>query len=101
MEILLAVLLGAALDLLLGDPRGFPHPVVLMGRLIALLEQRNHARSFLKHRGRLRQPGLVELQLQARTAPMGLAQIGDQLVHLVRLRAAGRECAHPGEPTGG
>jgi adenosylcobinamide-phosphate synthase len=38
MEILLAVLLGAALDLLLGDPRGFPHPVVLMGRLIALLE---------------------------------------------------------------
>jgi cobalamin biosynthesis protein CobD/CbiB len=26
MEILLAVLLGAALDLLLGDPRGFPTP---------------------------------------------------------------------------
>ena len=35
-----ALLIGFALDLLLGDPHGFPHPVVWMGRLIALLESR-------------------------------------------------------------
>ena len=29
---LLPLLLGFALDLLLGDPHGFPHPVVLIGR---------------------------------------------------------------------
>ena len=38
METLLAVAVGAALDLLFGDPRPLPHPVVLMGRLISLLE---------------------------------------------------------------
>ena len=31
---------------------------------------------------------------------MSLAQVGDQLVHLVSFGAAGRELAHPGEPTG-
>lgn len=35
MEILLALAIGFALDLIFGDPRGFPHPVVLMGRLIS------------------------------------------------------------------
>ena len=35
----LPLLLGAALDLALGDPHGFPHPVVLMGRLISALER--------------------------------------------------------------
>ena len=41
---LLALLLGAiALDLLIGDPRWLPHPVVAMGRLIEVLERRwNH-----------------------------------------------------------
>ena len=35
METLIALLVGFALDLLLGDPQGFPHPVVWMGRGIA------------------------------------------------------------------
>lgn len=39
MEILLAAALGAALDLAFGDPRWLPHPVVLFGKLIALLEK--------------------------------------------------------------
>jgi adenosylcobinamide-phosphate synthase len=34
----LVILLAFALDLLLGDPRRFPHPVVFMGRLIKSLE---------------------------------------------------------------
>ncbi len=36
---LMALLVGSAVDLLVGDPHGFPHPVVLMGRLISLLER--------------------------------------------------------------
>ena len=34
-----ALLIGFALDCLLGDPHSIPHPVVLMGRLISLLEK--------------------------------------------------------------
>ncbi|AJE02432.1 adenosylcobinamide-phosphate synthase CbiB [Geobacter pickeringii] len=34
----LAILVAVALDLLLGDPRWLPHPVVQIGRLIAALE---------------------------------------------------------------
>jgi len=34
-----AIAVGFALDLLLGDPRKIPHPVVLMGKLIAALEK--------------------------------------------------------------
>jgi adenosylcobinamide-phosphate synthase len=33
------ILLAVALDLILGDPRGFPHPVKLIGRLALLLEK--------------------------------------------------------------
>lgn len=36
---LAAVVIGFAIDLLLGDPHGFPHPVVLMGKLIDGLER--------------------------------------------------------------
>ncbi|MBZ5489003.1 cobalamin biosynthesis protein CobD [Halomonas aquamarina] len=38
----LTVLIGLAivLDLLIGDPRALPHPVVLMGRMISYLEKR-------------------------------------------------------------
>ena len=36
---LMALLVGSAVDLLVGDPHGFPHPVVLMGKLISLLER--------------------------------------------------------------
>lgn len=35
MEILLALAVGFTLDLIFGDPRGFPHPVVLIGKLIS------------------------------------------------------------------
>ena len=35
MQILIAVLLGFCLDLLLGDPRWLPHPVVAIGKLIS------------------------------------------------------------------
>ena len=34
-----AIGLGFLLDLLLGDPEGFPHPVVFMGRAISSLEK--------------------------------------------------------------
>ena len=38
-EILYALLLGFLLDCLLGDPQGFPHPIVAIGKLIAWLEK--------------------------------------------------------------
>lgn len=39
----LAILVGCALDLMLGDPRRVPHPVVGMGRTISWLEPRLRA----------------------------------------------------------
>lgn len=36
---LYALMIGFAMDLLLGDPHGFPHPVILMGKLIFFLER--------------------------------------------------------------
>lgn len=39
MTILLAVLLGFCVDLILGDPRWIPHPVVYMGKAITRLER--------------------------------------------------------------
>ena len=33
----LAILIGFVIDLLIGDPRALPHPVVLMGKLIDFL----------------------------------------------------------------
>ena len=38
-DILYALLLGFLLDCLLGDPQGFPHPIVAIGKLIAWLEK--------------------------------------------------------------
>ena len=35
----LALPLGFLLDLLLGDPHGWPHPVIWIGKLISLLEK--------------------------------------------------------------
>ena len=37
---LLAVVIGFVMDLYLGDPHGFPHPVIYIGKLIAYLERR-------------------------------------------------------------
>ena len=36
---LAALVIGFCIDLLLGDPHGFPHPVILIGKLIGRLEQ--------------------------------------------------------------
>ena len=36
---LIALTIGFALDLIVGDPRSLPHPVRLIGRLIAALER--------------------------------------------------------------
>ena len=36
---LAALVIGFCIDLLVGDPHGFPHPVVLIGRLISTLER--------------------------------------------------------------
>lgn len=35
----LALVIGFCIDLILGDPHGIPHPVVLIGRLISFLER--------------------------------------------------------------
>ena len=37
---LYALLIGFGMDLLLGDPHGFPHPVIAIGKLISGLEKR-------------------------------------------------------------
>ena len=34
-----AILIGFGLDLLIGDPHSIPHPVVLIGKLISVLEK--------------------------------------------------------------
>ena len=36
---LIAVVIGFLIDLLLGDPRSIPHPVVLIGRLISVMDK--------------------------------------------------------------
>ena len=36
---IIIITLGFALDLLFGDPEGWPHPVILMGRIISRLEK--------------------------------------------------------------
>lgn len=51
-EWLLLILAGAiVLDLLIGDPRWLPHPVVGMGKLIYKLEQTWNHGSFRKGKG--------------------------------------------------
>ncbi len=37
---LLALLIGFVIDLILGDPHGWPHPVIWIGKLISFLEKR-------------------------------------------------------------
>ena len=40
MMLLGSILGGFVLDLLIGDPHGWPHPVCLIGNLIAWLEKK-------------------------------------------------------------
>ena len=44
MLLVTAIICGYLLDLLLGDPQGWPHPVIYIGRLISFLEKK--VRSF-------------------------------------------------------
>ena len=41
---LCALLIGFALDLVIGDPEGWPHPVIWMGKYISFLEKKLRAR---------------------------------------------------------
>ena len=55
---LLPLLIGFTIDLQIGDPHGFPHPVILIGKLIASLE-RLLRRIFPKTPGGERSAGIV------------------------------------------
>lgn len=61
MELLLAVLLGFVLDLIFGDPHGFPHPICLIGKWISMGER--FWRSRVKHTPRGEFWGGVALNL--------------------------------------
>ena len=63
MLILCAVLSGAALDLLFGDPPWLPHPVVAMGRYIAWFERRIRPRFPKTPRGELWGGALLAISL--------------------------------------
>ena len=38
--VLLALPIGFLIDLIIGDPHGWPHPVIWIGKLISFLEKR-------------------------------------------------------------
>lgn len=52
----LALITACVLDLVVGDPRGWPHPVVLMGRFISVLH--NQARAAARTPGARRAAGI-------------------------------------------
>ncbi len=83
MTILLYTLAGFVLDLILGDPESFPHPVVGMGKMISFLEE--HVRKAFPGTPRgLRLGGLI----------LALTMLFSvQLLSLLLLFAAGR--IHP------
>ena len=39
LTLLLALPIGFIIDLIIGDPHGWPHPVIWIGKLISLLEK--------------------------------------------------------------
>lgn len=47
----LIIILAILLDLVIGDPRWFPHPVILMGKAISFLEQRWNKKRNLRFKG--------------------------------------------------
>lgn len=80
---ILALAAGFALDLLLGDPEWFPHPVRAIGRYASLCEQwgrwlsmhpsrRNHARRFLRRWAVLLTASTVLLTMAATFAALWL-----------------------------
>ena len=72
-----AMLVGFALDLLIGDPEGWPHPVVWIGRYISQAEKRLRARG-----GNLRKSAIwltastVLLSMAATAAALLLSKFG-------------------------
>ena len=52
-----SVLMGVILDLIIGDPYSFPHPVKLMGRIISIEER--YARQIFKTKKGLKWGGLI------------------------------------------
>ena len=67
MEVIWAAIGGFALDLLLGDPRWMPHPVVLMGRCISFLEKGLRRLFSPSHRGELMAGGVLAALLPLAT----------------------------------
>ena len=72
-----ALLIGFLLDLLLGDPEGWPHPVIWMGRFISRMEKKLRARG-----GDLRRAALL---LTASTVLLSMAVTALALWLLSRL----------------
>ena len=72
-----ALLIGFALDLVLGDPEGWPHPVIWMGRFISFMEKRLRARG-----GNLRRAAVL---LTASTVLLSMAVTAAVLFVLSRL----------------
>lgn len=70
---LCALVLGYGLDLLLGDPRGIPHPVVLMGRAISALEGRLRAALPKTRRGEIAAGALLWLAVALVSAALPAA----------------------------
>ena len=67
MIIVCAAVLSFLLDLLLGDPAGIPHPVVLMGKIISLAEKRMRKRPDLTPQKERRAGMILALCLPAGT----------------------------------
>ena len=80
LTLLLALPIGFLIDLILGDPHGWPHPVIWIGKLISLLEK-GLRRVFPKTAGGERAAGAV---LWLLTAGVSL------ILPLLILRLAGR-----------
>ena len=84
---LLALLLGFLLDLLLGDPQGWPHSVILIGKLISFLEK-TLRRLFPKTPGGERAAGGVLWLLTAAVSllvPLGLLRLCQGISPWLRL----------------
>lgn len=91
---MLAIFIGFGIDLLAGDPHGFPHPVVAIGRMIGDLEKRLR-RIFPKtRRGEIAAGGLLWLVTagSAAVVPFFLLWLCGRLHPWLRLAAESVMC---------
>lgn len=72
-----AMLVGFVLDLLIGDPEGWPHPVIWIGRWIAFMEGR------LRRRGGNLRAGAVLLTASTVALAMGFTALALYLLGLI------------------